>query len=136
VAYTLTGAEFRNSFQSQYAPWGNVEVGDTLPYVPRHQFHASAEVEQPVWRARLTATYVGRMRTVAGQGAFVPSRSTDAHLVLGLSGEYTLTQGARLFASVQNLADQTYIVARHPAGVRPGLPRLVTVGLRIDLRRQ
>jgi Fe(3+) dicitrate transport protein len=136
IAYTFTGTEFRNSFQSQYGPWGHVQVGDELPYVPRHQFHASADVERSTWRARLTATAVGRMRTMAGQGAYLASESTEASVVVGLSGEYTLTAGARLVASVQNLADRTSIVARHPAGVRPGLPRLVTVGLKIDLERE
>jgi Fe(3+) dicitrate transport protein len=135
LAYTFTSAEFRNAFQSQYGPWGNVQVGDELPYAPRHQLYASVDLDRPLWRARLTTTYAGRMRTVAGQGANVDAQSTDATLVFGLSGEYTLTAGARLFASVQNLADRAYIVARHPAGVRPGLPRFVTAGLRIDLGR-
>jgi hypothetical protein len=36
---------------------------------------------------------------------------------------------------VQNVADNSYIVGRHPAGVRPGLPRLVQAGLKIALGR-
>jgi Fe(3+) dicitrate transport protein len=54
---------------------------------------------------------------------------------VNLSGEYELTQGARFFASVQNVGDSAYIVARHPAGVRPGMPRLAQVGLKISLDR-
>lgn len=135
VAYTLTEAEFRNSFQSQYGPWGTVQVGHELPYVPRHQLHASIDVDRQFWRARLDSTYVGRMRTVAGQGAYVAAQSTDAYLVLGLSGEYTIGAGASLFASVRNLTDSSYIVARHPSGVRPGLPRLFMAGLKFDIDR-
>lgn len=37
-ACTFTHAEFRNSFQSQLAPWGNDRIGDELPYVPCQQF--------------------------------------------------------------------------------------------------
>jgi Fe(3+) dicitrate transport protein len=135
MAYTFTHAEFRNSFQSQFAPWGNVQIGDELPYVPRHQFYASVETDHQAWRARLEGFYVGRMRTLAGQGAYVTLDSTDSYFVVNVSGEYELTSGASLFASVQNVTDNSYIVGRHPAGVRPGLPRLVQAGLKIALGR-
>ncbi len=135
LTYTFTHAEFRNSFQSQFGPWGNVQIGDALPYVPRHQVYASVETDHQAWRARLEGFYVGRMRTLAGQGAYLPSDSTDSYVVVSVSGEYQLTNGASVFASVQNVADNAYIVARHPAGVRPGLPRLVQAGLKIALGR-
>jgi Fe(3+) dicitrate transport protein len=135
LTYTFTHTEFRNSFQSQFGPWGNVRIGDELPYVPRHQVFASVETDHDVWRARLEGFYVGRMRTLAGQGAYIPSDSTDSYLVLNVSGEYAVTESASLFASVQNLTDNMYIVGRHPAGVRPGLPRLLQAGLKIALGR-
>ncbi|MBI4475673.1 MAG: TonB-dependent receptor [Acidobacteria bacterium] len=135
LTYTFTHAEFRNSFQSQFGPWGNVQVGDDLPYVPRHQVYASVETDHQAWRARLEGFYVGRMRTRAGQGPYVVTDSTDSYFVVNVSGEYRLGGGASLFASVQNLANNAYIVARHPAGVRPGLPRLVQAGLKIALGR-
>lgn len=135
LTYTFTHAEFRNSFQSQFGPWGNVRIGDELPYVPRHQFYASVETDHQSWRARLEGFYVGGMRTLAGQGAYVASDSTDSYFVVNVSGDYALTSGASLFASVQNLTDNVSIVGRHPAGVRPGLPRLVQAGLKIALGR-
>jgi Fe(3+) dicitrate transport protein len=135
LTYTLTHAEFRNSFQSQYGPWGNVQIGDELPYVPRHQVFASVETDHDAWRARAEAFYAGRMRTLAGQGAYVATDATDSYFVLNVSGEYALRQGASLFASVQNVTDNVYIVGRHPAGVRPGLPRLFQAGLKIALDR-
>lgn len=135
LAYTLTRAEFRNSFQSGFGPWGSVSIGDDLPYVPRHQLYASLETDHRAWLARIEGVFVGRMRTLAGQGAYVPGDSTEAHFVLNLSGEYEIASGASLFAGVQNLADSAYIVARHPAGVRPGLPRSFQAGLRLGLKR-
>ena len=135
LTYTFTHAEFRNSFQSQYGPWGNVQIGDELPYVPRHQVYFSIETDHDGWRARLEGFYVGRMRTLAGQGAYVATDSTDSYVVVNVSGEYQLTNGASVFASVQNVADSVYIVARHPSGVRPGLPRLIQAGLKVALGR-
>jgi Fe(3+) dicitrate transport protein len=133
ATYGLTRAEFRNNFQSRFAPWGTVAVGDELPYVPRHQLYLSGDVEADEWRARLEAFQVSRMRTRAGQGAFVPAESTEGHVVVNLSGEYEVTPGARLFVSIQNLANSVHIVARHPAGARPGLPRLIQAGLKVSL---
>ncbi len=135
LTYTLTQAEFRNSFQSSYGPWGTVEAGFELPYAPRHQLFAAVDVDGRSWRGRLDVTAVSRMRTRAGTGALVDARSTDATFALGASAEYTLTPTARLFASVQNLTNNVYVVSRHPAGVRPGLPRLVMIGLNLELGR-
>jgi len=135
LTYTFTHAEFGNSFQSQFGPWGHVQSGDELPYVPRHQLYASVETDHQSWRARLEGVYVGQMRAAAGQGALVARDSTEASFVLNASGEYALTEGARVFAGVQNLTDSLHIVSRHPAGVRPGLPRLVQAGLKIALGR-
>jgi Fe(3+) dicitrate transport protein len=75
------------------------------------------------------------MRTTAGQGAYVAASATDSYVVLTLSGEYELRDGASLVASIQNLTDSTYIIGRHPAGARPGLPRLLQVGLKFALGR-
>jgi len=135
LTYTLTQAEFRNSFQSSYGPWGTVQSGFELPYVPRHQLFAAVDVEGGAWRGRMDVTAVSRMRTHAGAGALVDARSTDATFAIGASAEYTLTSNARLFASAQNLTNRAYVVSRHPSGVRPGLPRLLMVGLNLELGR-
>jgi Fe(3+) dicitrate transport protein len=37
-----------------------------------------------------------------------------------------------LFIGIQNLTDATYVVARRPAGARPGLPRTLLAGIRIS----
>jgi Fe(3+) dicitrate transport protein len=135
LTYTLTRAEFQNSFQSQYGPWGTVQAGFELPYVPRHQFFAAVDLEGRAWRARLDGTAVSRMRTSAGAGALVDARATDVTFALGASADYMLTPNARMFVSVQNLTNRVYVVARQPAGVRPGMPRQVLVGLNVELGR-
>src|SRR5690606_9861056 len=131
LSYTYTRAEFGTSFESDFAPWGTVEAGDELPYMPRHQWSASLGAEGEGWRVRLGSDYVSAMRTVAGQGPIPPDRATDARLILGLSGEWRVTDWGELIAGVENLLDRRYIAALQPAGARPGLPRTVSVGLRV-----
>ncbi len=130
VAYTFTDAAFQSSFESEFEGWGTVQKGDTPPYLPRHQFAARLGVESDRFGLRLSASYVSRMRTKAGQGAFVPSETIDAHLVLDVAASLKVSRYASLFATVRNLTDEVYAVARRPAGLRPGLPRLFLLGLK------
>jgi len=135
-AYTFTHGEFKNSFESDFEPWGNVAVGDELPYLPRHQFNARIGLEKARWRLAVEANAVSGMRTKAGQGPIPPLEATDSYLVFSLSGEYDLTAEKRsvsLFLSVRNLTDQAYITARRPAGARPGLPRTLMGGIKFRL---
>lgn len=135
ISYTVTEGEFRNAFDSAFGPWGNVIVGDKLPYLPRHQFYASFGVRTGKWNAGFDTHWGSSMRTVAGRGAAPMLERTDAYAVLNLSTEYKLSQRASLFANLQNVTNNRYIVARRPAGVRPGLPRLVMAGIHFRLGR-
>ncbi len=133
TAYTYTHSEFLNTFESTYEPWGSVEAGDELPYLPAHVFSASAAVQSSRALAGLFANYTSEMRTVAGQGAIPSFESTDARVILDLTAEYEMITHARVFASMQNVTDEAYIAARRPAGVRPGMPRTFIAGLKFDL---
>ena len=132
-AYTFTRAEFRSSFASDFEPWGNVVSGDDLPYVPHHQLYAGIGFGRSNWNVNFDSNYVAAMRSRAGSGPIPRIFSTDARWVLDVTAEYGLTERARLFVAVQNLADNEYVVARQPAGARPGLPRTITGGLRFNL---
>ena len=137
-AYTFTDAEFTNSFKSEFKPWGNVLAGDKLPYLPPHRFYVRLGLEKARWRFGLETNYVSQMRIKAGRGPIPVLQATDAHLTFGLSGEYDLTaeeKGVTLFLTVRNLTDQEYIVARRPAGARPGLPRTLMGGIKFKLGR-
>jgi Fe(3+) dicitrate transport protein len=136
IAYTVTDGEFRNAFDSAFGPWGDVVVGDKLPYLPPHQFYASLGVRARKWNAGFDTHWGSSMRTTAGQGSAPLLQRTDAYAVLNLSAEYELSQRASLFANLQNVANNRYIVARRPAGVRPGLPRLFMAGIHFRLGRE
>ena len=51
--------------------------------------------------------------------------------VLNAGAEVTVSSGGAIYASVQNVLDRRYVVARRPAGARPGLPRTLMVGYRM-----
>lgn len=132
VAYTFTDAEFRTSFESDYDPWGAVDSGDELPYLPEHQFYGSVGVTGGGWGLTLSSFGNTAMRTRAGQGTIPGEEGTDGFVVFNLSGEYELPGYGTVYGAIQNLTDERYVVARRPAGARPGLPRTFVAGFRLS----
>ena len=134
LKYTwTTEAEFKTAFDSDFGPWGEVEVGDQLPYIPEHQFRMTAGIENQQFRANLAANYVGKMRAMAGQGDYDPQETINSHLVWDMIASWNFTEQLSTYVKVDNLFDATYIAARRPAGVRPGLPRTAYIGLTFRL---
>ncbi|MCH7992588.1 MAG: TonB-dependent receptor [Gemmatimonadetes bacterium] len=131
VAFTYTRGEFRSDFDSKYEAWGSVVRGDRLPYLPEYQWSGSMGFEHPDWSLTLSAIGSSASRTRAGQGTIPVGQGTDPFVVLNFAGEVDVPGGGTLFVGVQNLTDRRYLVARRPAGLRPGLPRTVLVGFRM-----
>jgi Fe(3+) dicitrate transport protein len=134
LTYTFTDAEFRTSFESAFEPWGTVEIGDKLPYIAPHQLQLRAGLAQDRWSASVDFRWQAAMRTAAGRGAIPAGGGTDAYAVMGFMGEFTMTPWASIFLSGENLAGAEYVVARRPAGPRPGLSRTISVGVRVSNR--
>ncbi len=132
LVYTFTSAQFRSNFDSEFDAWGTVTEGDELPYIPRHQYFINVGLNYERWGLDLGGKYSSRMRTEPGSGAIAELTSTDAAFVVDFTAEFKLTERAKLFGGVRNLTDRTYITARRPAGVRPGLPRRLIGGVKTD----
>ena len=133
MAYTFTDARFQSDFDSDFGPWGDVRRGDKVPYLPAHNLHAGVTLDKPRWSLGVSAGYMSRMRVEAGSGPIAPEDATDSRFLVNLTGDYRVAESARLFVGIQNLTDATYVAARRPAGVRPGLPRTMTAGIKFDI---
>ena len=130
LVYTLSDGSFQSSFNSGYEPWGNVQSGDELPYLPRHQLALNAGLDAGTWRVNATVNHVSEVRAMAGSGAIPAGQRVKARTLLDLAAEVELTPSTALFATVQNATDDVYNVGFAPAGARPGAPRLIMAGLR------
>jgi Fe(3+) dicitrate transport protein len=134
LQYTWTAeAEFGSAFDSGFDPWGDVQVGDELPYIPEHQLRVTAGLEGEALSVNLAANYVGKMRSSADQGPYEPAETVDAHTVLDIIARWQFTDNLSSYLKVDNLLDETYIASRRPAGVRPGLNRTAYLGLTFSL---
>ncbi|MDX1479317.1 MAG: TonB-dependent receptor [Saprospiraceae bacterium] len=129
LSYSYTYGAFDNAFDSTFDGWGLVEQGDQLPYLAPHRISVEAGLVHPALSTYMTMRYTSAMRTQSGRGPLLESLSTDAHLVIDWSVQANLSEDVRLVGTVRNLTNARYIVARRPAGARPGMPRSAEIGL-------
>jgi Fe(3+) dicitrate transport protein len=133
LVYTYTHGQFLTSFATSFPDWApEVTAGDELPYLPEHQLGATGGVSSRRWSAFFTLAYVDAMRSSPGQGPIPESESTDANVVVDLSLGYWLKENLAIRLQARNLLDEVYVVARRPAGARPGRPRAILIGLDWD----
>ncbi len=132
ASYTLTITEFLQTFASQDPIFGEVEAGDELPYVPRHEGRASVGLELEQAGGYVAATYVGQMREQSGSGPLDLALATDAQLTVDAGLHYRLLPGLRLYGQVRNVFDSLYISSRRPYGARPNAPRWIQVGAQLE----
>ena len=126
LAYTYIDGEFDTDI-ADTAFFGRVRKGDPLPYIPRHQLHASVGLAAPRWDLFLAASYVGAVCTRASCGPF---ETTDSTLVLDTHLSYRATERMQVFARVENLGREIAIVGRQPYGARPNKDRTASIGMR------
>ncbi|UJH66811.1 TonB-dependent receptor family protein [Allomuricauda sp. SCSIO 65647] len=129
--YTFTDTEFLNSFGSENDIWGEVNAGDELPYIAKHQFNTTISLEHSKYEINLSARYNGEFRTQAGSGNIPADERVDSNFIFDLAGKYRLGKNIAITANVINLFDETYAVARVPAGLRPGHPFGIYAGLEL-----
>jgi Fe(3+) dicitrate transport protein len=130
VAYTYTRSEFLTDFRSDDPQFGNVRAGNELPYVPRNQLSLTLGAETKRWGVNGQLFYVSSMHE---SGDASNTRVTDPYTTIDLSGYFRVTKWLQVYANVRNLTDEKYLVSRRPFGARPGAPRWIQAGLKIDL---
>jgi len=132
VVYTYTDATFQNDFESDFDPWGDVSVGDQLPYVANNQLTFLMGLEHRSFGVNLSGKYMDEMRTIAGQGDMLPQEKTDAQFIMDFSANYQISKYAGIFLNITNLTNDVNVIARRPAGLRPGMPRAFNIGIKTN----
>jgi len=133
ATYSWTDSSFRSDFLSTNAAWGDVEVGDELPYLPTHQLSVSAGIAQKdVFAFHASLTSVGSARESAGSGTPAAGEKTDAYTLLGLGAQGRAYGPLWIYAKAGNLLNETYLTSRRPHGARPGAPRWIQLGLKLQ----
>ena len=129
LSYTFTRTELLNRFASQNPQLAEVEPGDELPYVPRHQAALRLGYSDARIEANLGATYIDAMREQAGQGPSGPR--TDAYLSVDALLGVRVWRDLGAYFKGTNLLDVAPIASRRPYGARPISPRYLELGARL-----
>jgi Fe(3+) dicitrate transport protein len=132
ASYTLTLTEFLETFASQDPIFGEVEAGDELPYVPRHEGRASVGLELERAGGYVAANYAGQMRELSGSGPLDLALATDAQFTVDVGLHYQPLPGLRLYGQARNVFDELYIASRRPYGARPNAPRWIQIGAQLE----
>ena len=128
IAYTHTQSEFQSTFDSTFSQWGNISVGDRLPYLPENQFNVQVGLAGEHWQLDLAYKYITDMSEAAGTGVELAGVVTSDISQIDLGAWYQINAALRIYAKVDNLTDEANIVSRRPFGARPNKPRQFILG--------
>jgi Fe(3+) dicitrate transport protein len=129
IPFNLTYSYIDSEFDTDISGtdfFGDVSAGDSIPYIPENQGQITIGLEGDKWATYLNAVYVDGVCTRASCDGF---EVTDSSFILDLSGSYNVSNDLRVFARIENLADQEDIVSRQPYGARPNKSRTASVGV-------
>jgi Fe(3+) dicitrate transport protein len=127
LSYTYTDSEFKNTFGSEF--FGEVTKGDRVPYIAVHQLYVSLGFDNDPISLSLDGYFSDSMKTAAGEVGFADT--TDSFMVFDVVAKWRHSDNLQFFATAENIFDREYVVARRPAGARPGLPLTVLAGLEV-----
>ena len=86
--YTFTDTEFLNSFGSNDGLWGEVNKGDELPYIAKHQFNTSISLEHAKYELSLGGRLNGAFKTIATAGSVNEDNGIKSNFIIDFSGKY------------------------------------------------
>lgn len=130
ITYTYSNAVFKNDFVSSFEDWGTVKKNDKLPYLAQNQGSIMVGIDHRKFELSFNLRYSDAMRTKPGQGPVLSKEKTDGYLILDGGGSFHINKNFTFFMNGLNLTNEGYVVARRPAGLRPGLPFSYNIGVK------
>ncbi|WP_415061122.1 TonB-dependent receptor family protein [Bdellovibrio sp.] len=126
---TVTKAEFAADSYTTNPEWGHGDIksGDPLPYVPEAQYSLGVGTQYKKYSQEVILSWTGKMydQTVAKDRQEIP-----AYGVVDWTMKYQYLPQGSVYARVDNILDNDYLVSLRPFGARPGKARSFLVGVK------
>ncbi|MGR3983020.1 TonB-dependent receptor family protein [Pseudoalteromonas sp. 1181_04] len=123
LTYTYTDSQFKNDFASDI--WGQVNKGDAMPYVPENQIALSFGAVLSSFAFDTQVRYVSDAHADLSADGL---NAIDSRVVWDLAAKYLIDDKQKVYLTVDNLFDNTYIANRANGGIQPGKPRTIQMG--------
>lgn len=144
ITYTFNEAKFMQTFVNAGGDWGTgtITKGELMPFITPHLWSLSLGVESDKMNVTVVSRYVGNTRVKTGNSVDIlpsaPAKYNDINTIGGywvvdLSANYAFSKSATLFSTVNNMLNNSYVVANLPQGFRPGMPFSANIGVKINL---
>lgn len=131
ATYTWTESRFQAGFQSDFPQFGDVQTGDSLPYVARHQGNARVSLRHPRYVLGVGVSARGAMLDEAGTYPVDPITDVPALLLVDANASVFVTERVQLYATGTNLTGSTAVTSWRPVGARPTAPLQVMLGVKV-----
>jgi Fe(3+) dicitrate transport protein len=127
LQYTLTQASFDGNFVSGLTDWGlgEIQKGDPIPYVPRHQLGIQAGLR---WEPILFNLQWKRQSKSYDQALAQGRETLPASSLLDASLRVTVAENYEIYTTADNLTNEKRIASFRPFGARPGKPQAFVFG--------
>jgi Fe(3+) dicitrate transport protein len=126
---SYTSAVFNEAFKSEFEGWGDVEAGDILPYIPALQGTIKLGYSLEKTGLFTQATALSARKSAASLEEY----DLPASVVVNGGIEHLFSEKIQLKIAAQNLTNTRHIVAARPAGFRTFAPRMIVVGINLNL---
>jgi Fe(3+) dicitrate transport protein len=128
ASYTLTESSFQTDFTSNFPQFGQVRVGDSLPYTAKHQASLNVSLEIEEFNGGIGVSYRSGMLNEAGN--FDEETDIPSLLLIDAATVIPVRNKLKLQVTGSNLLNNQNITSLRPYGARPVAPRQIMFGLK------
>ena len=133
INYTLTDATFKENFKSSFDSWGGeIMNGYKIPYISKHQFNLGFNIKNNSLNFDINYSFKSDVRTKPGIEMNNIKELIKGFGVINTALNYNINKNISFHLATKNITNKVYSVSRRPAGLRPGLPRTFTAGIKCD----
>lgn len=133
INYTLTDATFKENFESSFDAWGGeIMKGYKIPYISKHQLNLGINLKSNNISFDVNYSFKSNLRTKPGIEMNNIKELIKSFGIINTALNYNINNNISFHLAIRNLTNNVYSVSRRPAGLRPGLPRTFTGGIKFD----